>query len=125
MASSTRARRFPLRLPLRFRVGVGEPWHRARTLDISQTGLSFTARCRLRLGSRLHMRFILRLSSACSEVACQGRIVRLRRAQQNSGHVTYTATIESYRFIRLRARRKSLQRYNEPLTQHASSGTVA
>lgn len=103
MIGSTRARRFPLRLPLWFRVDAGEPWRRARTLAISRTGLSFTARSKLPLGTRLQMRFILGIKSVGSEVACRGRIIRLRRAPQKSGAVTYAATIDSYRLTKLGA----------------------
>ena len=102
MTSPTRARRFPLELPLWFRAGADEPWHRAKTLTISGTGLSFTARCRLRLGTRLQMRFILKVDSVRSEVACRGRIVRLHPAQQKAGTLTYGATIESYRLGKVR-----------------------
>jgi hypothetical protein len=100
VTSPTRARRFPLQLPLWFRASADEPWHRARTLTISATGLSFTARNKLPIGTRLDMRFVVGLKSASSEVACRGRIVRLQQADEDTRTRTYGATIESYRLHR-------------------------
>lgn len=100
MISSTRARSFPLRLPLWFRVGSGKPWRRAKTLAISRNSLSFTARTKLPIGTRLDMRFMVGIKAVSSEVACRGRIVRLKQPDQDSRTLTYGATIESYRFKR-------------------------
>lgn len=105
MTGPPRGRRFPLRLPLWFRAGAREPWRRAKTLAISGTGVSFIARTKLALGTRLHMRFIVGLRSVCSEVACRGRIVRLKRSLDNPGALTYSATIDSYRFNPVKAGR--------------------
>jgi len=96
---SVRARRFPLRLPLVFRTGADEPWRRAVTMSISDRRLSFVTKRKLEAGDGLEMRFVVRVSSARSEVNCTGRVVRGERSAEG---VTYTATIDQYRFVKVR-----------------------
>ena len=98
VTSITRARRFPLQLPLLFRAAVGGRWRRAKTLAISRDGLSFTARNKLPIGTRLDMRFFVGNRPVTSEVACRGRVVRLKQPDQHSRTPTYGVTIDSYRF---------------------------
>jgi hypothetical protein len=99
---SVRARRFPLRLPLVFRTRSDEPWRRATTLAISETQLSFASKRALQVGDDLEMRFVVRVSSTRSEVNCTGRVARVHRSAAKSDRPTYTATIGSYRFIKVR-----------------------
>lgn len=98
---SVRARRFPLRLPVLFRTGEDEPWRRALSVGISETQLSFVSRRKLRVGDPLQMRFVVRVSSARSEVNCVGEVVRIQKAEPKSDAHTYTATIGRHQFVKL------------------------
>lgn len=90
----TRARRFPLRLVLLFRTGPADRWRRATTLEISRDRLSFVARNRMSIGTEIDMRFTVGRRPVTSEVACRGRVVRLKKPDRKSGILTYGATIE-------------------------------
>ncbi|HEX6163442.1 MAG TPA: PilZ domain-containing protein [Vicinamibacterales bacterium] len=94
----TRARRFPLQLPMLFRAGAGERWRKARTLGIGRDGLSFSSRNKLTIGTLLDMRFFVGRKPMQSEVECRGRIVRQKLDRTAR---TYAATIDSYRFTRM------------------------
>ena len=72
------------------------------TIAISEVQLSFASKRTLQVGDELEMQFVVRVSSARSEVNCTGRVARIQRAKPNSDGPTYTATIGSYRFIKVR-----------------------
>ncbi len=101
MTILTRARSFPLRLPLFFRAGAGERWRRATSLAISRDSLSFARWNKLPVGTPLDMRFIVGHEPAAAEVACRGHVTELKAAEVHSATPTYAATIESYRLIQM------------------------
>ena len=77
---SRRSRRFPIAAPLRYRISRQTDWRRARTENISSTGVLFRCEEGADRGERLEMNFLLLRSStdqAGLEVACAGEVVRM------------------------------------------------
>ena len=72
------------------------------TLAISETHVSFASKRTLQVGDELEMRFVVRVSSARSEVNCTGRVTRIQRADPKFDGPTYTAAIGSYRFVKVK-----------------------
>jgi hypothetical protein len=75
-----RSRRFPIAAPLRYRISRQTDWRRARTENISSTGVLFRCEECADRGERLEMNFLLLRSStdqAGLEVACAGEVVRM------------------------------------------------
>jgi hypothetical protein len=75
-----RSQRFPIKAPLRYRASCEEDWRKARTENISSTGVLFRCeRCAGR-GEHVELNFLL-LNSASDqlglEVACEGEVVRM------------------------------------------------
>lgn len=75
-----RSKRFPIEAPLRYRVSCEEDWRKARTENISSTGVLFRCEQCVDQGAHVELNFLL-LSSAADqvglEVACEGDIVRM------------------------------------------------
>jgi len=75
-----RSRRFPIEAPLRYRVSSEVDWRKAKTENISSTGVLFRCEQCMERGARVEMKFLLLRSSsdqAGLEVACEGQVVRL------------------------------------------------
>ena len=68
-----RARRFPLRIPLRYRKSGIPVWQEATTLNISRTGILFHTDESLQLKSTLDIRITFPSNVILS---CQGSVVR-------------------------------------------------
>ena len=84
-----------------YRLRTTEPWRRTTTTSISDTRISFVLRSQLKRGTRMQVRFVVRNSSARSEVECWTRITRVQQSQSDGNRVTYTAAIESYKFYKV------------------------
>ena len=84
-----------------YRLSPTERWRRATTTSISDTQISFMLRSQLKRGSRVQVRFVVRSSSARSEVECWTRITRVQQPQSDGNRLTYTAAIESYKFCKV------------------------
>ena len=101
VARSLSGRRFPLRLPIVFRTETDDRWRRATSTSISDTMVSFVSGRKLPVGARVQTRFVVRVSSARSEVECWTRITRVARPRDLGNPFRYTAAIESYRFVKV------------------------
>ena len=73
------------------------------TLSISESSITFVTRSRLERGTRIVLRYVVRVSSARSEVECEGPVERVRNAAGKLAPHSYRVAVESHRFIKLRA----------------------
>lgn len=84
-ASSNRARRFPLRIPVRYRLPSSRGWLEASTENVSCSGILFRADYSFKPTTTLDLRLELpRIGSADKvhgEVVCKGEVVRVESAQ--------------------------------------------
>ena len=73
---STRARRFAMEVPLRYRARGEKQWHEARTENISRSGVLFRTEGTLDVATEIEMTFVLPGLAAPPAVVCRGRVVR-------------------------------------------------
>ena len=96
----TRATRFNLRLPIRYRT-VGEAgWHDGTTENISRSGVLFRGGGILRVDTPIEMRLVLPVGGQVQqlpELLCQGRIVRTVSDSQKDEQPALAAAITRYR----------------------------
>jgi hypothetical protein len=100
---STRAPRFPLRIPVRYRpAGSDAAWRDGRSENISRSGVLFRAddspdsesaiEMMLTLGSELG-------ADVAGVVICRGRVVRIEPGPPGDPRPTVAATIAGYRLV--------------------------
>jgi hypothetical protein len=75
-----RATRFPIHASLQFREGRSADWHGGETVNISRTGVLFTADRDLALASVVHLKIALP-SPSNLVISCQGSIVRRKKSE--------------------------------------------
>jgi signal transduction histidine kinase len=97
-----RARRFPLRLPLRFRVTGTSDWHPGQTENISCSGVLF--RCRHRLEPAVPVEVMLQLpGQICGEaplkVVCGGYVTRLIPPDSPQARPAVAAAFVDFRLV--------------------------
>jgi response regulator RpfG family c-di-GMP phosphodiesterase len=99
--SATRAQRFQLHLPLRYR-RIGEnQWHLGTTENISRSGLLFQADELLQPASQLEINLVLPAEIAGlaeTEVVCRGEVVRTIERQGEAMSPALAARILQYHF---------------------------
>lgn len=97
---SRRSKRFPIEAPLRYRVSCEDDWKKARTENISSTGVLFRCEQCAGQGAHLELNFLL-LSSAGDqvglEVACEGEVVRMDLPLGNGKLPALAVNITAYR----------------------------
>jgi two-component system, cell cycle sensor histidine kinase and response regulator CckA len=100
-ASSTRAQRFQLHLPLRYR-RIGEnAWHQGTTENISRSGMLFKADEVLQPSAQLEINLVLPAELAGlspTEVVCRGEVVRTIAPTEGSLSPALAARILQYHF---------------------------
>ncbi len=101
-ASKTRARRFVLQVPLRYRVTGEDRWHRGESENISTSGVLFSGEQFVKSSTLVEM--CLRMpglnSGGAAEVICRGVIVRALREREADGLPVFAAKILHFRLIR-------------------------
>jgi len=99
--SPTRAQRFQLQLPLRYR-RVGEKiWHEGTTENISRSGMLFKADEALQPNSQLEINLVLPAEIAglsATEVVCRGEVVRTVAPNSGALSPALAARILQYHF---------------------------
>jgi hypothetical protein len=77
-AESRTARRFPLKLPVRFRATAELIWHGGETTNISSSGVLFRSHSDAKRGTLLEMRLTMPVlsSDGPSELFCRAVVVR-------------------------------------------------
>jgi CheY-like chemotaxis protein len=98
---ASRAQRFQLQLPLKYRQIDEESWHEGKTRNISRSGLLFQAEDVLQPNVVLEINLVLPAEIAGlspTEVVCRGEIVRTVSAEGEEMPPALAAKILQYRF---------------------------
>jgi two-component system, cell cycle sensor histidine kinase and response regulator CckA len=97
----SRAQRFQLRLPLKYRQIDEEKWHEGQTRNISRSGLLFQAEDLLQPNVMLEINLVLPSEIAGlspTEVVCRGEVVRTVKSEEEEMPPALAAKILQYRF---------------------------
>jgi hypothetical protein len=97
----TRAQRFQLHLPLRYRRLGENVWHEGTTENISRSGMLFQADEVLQLSSQLEINLVLPAEIAglsATEVVCRGEVVRTVESHGTTLSPALAARILQYHF---------------------------
>jgi hypothetical protein len=97
----TRAQRFQLHLPLRYRRLGEKDWHVGTTENISRSGMLFEADEALQPNSQLEINLVLPQEIAglsATEVVCRGEVVRTVERRGNTLTPALAARILQYHF---------------------------
>ncbi len=98
-----RAERFPIRTPLRYRGSGQTAWSRGTTVNISRTGVLFSAEKELPPKTMLELRILFPADIAAgtpANVICWGPVVRTERSSSPDQQPALAVAIRSYRFTR-------------------------
>jgi PilZ domain len=98
----SRAQRFEISMPLRYREAGEENWHEGCVRNISRTGVLFAARSPVQEDAEVEL--ILELPAASSvlaggRVCCMGRVVRTVLPAAADAPPALAARIQSYEFM--------------------------
>lgn len=99
--SPTRAQRFQLRLPLRYRRLGENAWHQGTTENISRSGMLFKADEVLQPSAQVEINLVLPAELAglsATEVVCRGEVVRTIAPTEESLSPALAARILQYHF---------------------------
>ena len=102
-SEKTRAQRFELHIPIRYRAGGEADWHQGTTRNISRSGVLFEGedwaepRCHLELTLRLPRENGV---DRAAEVACRGTVMRSERGGSEEGGHLIAISISHYRLVR-------------------------
>jgi hypothetical protein len=101
-AMLSRAQRFVVQLPIRYKKIGGRRWFEGKTENISRSGLLFRADRVLKLRTAIQMSFTLpvwKKDDGAGEVLCQGSVVRTVAAV-GTNRPCIAASIQTYRLLR-------------------------
>ncbi len=98
MAQISRATRFPLALPLRYRESGTIPWHKGSTVNISRTGILFQPERDLPLHTALEMRIEI-LPFSKMTLTCRGPVVRKQTPASSEDRPVLAAMIHACRLM--------------------------
>jgi PAS domain S-box-containing protein len=97
----SRAQRFRLNLPLRYRIAGQPVWRKGTTRDISRSGLLFEAEEALKPTDRLEINLVLPVEIgglSATEVFCKGEVVRAIGSPESAATPALAAKILQYHF---------------------------
>lgn len=102
LATKTRAQRFVLQMPLRYRVTGETKWRQGRTENISSTGVLFRTETFVQLNCPMEMRLVVPSVSTEGpvEMVCQCMIVRCVSAKGVDEPAVLAARILHFRMVR-------------------------
>ena len=98
-----RARRFAMRVPVRYRVNDGSEWRKGVTENISYSGVLFRGEEFAPPDTPVEMSLVLphKIPGVRSaRVVCRGKVVRAERARRVGACPSLASTILHYRFVR-------------------------
>jgi hypothetical protein len=112
LGEKTRAQRFELHIPLRYRAGGEIDWHHGTTRNISRSGVLFQGEDWAE--PRSHLEMTLRLPrengmERAAEVVCRGTVTRSERNGSAEGNHLIAISISHYRLVRSRDGRRASQ----------------
>jgi len=108
----TRAQRFELHIPLRYRAGDEVDWHQGATKNISRSGVLFQSEDWAEPRSRLEITLRLPRENGierAAEVVCRGTVTRSEQDGSDEGGHLIAISISHYRLVRSRDGRRASQ----------------
>jgi hypothetical protein len=99
----TRAKRFPLHLPVRYRKPHSPTWFDGRTVNISYSGVLFSAQYPLQPKTRVELRFelpVAPLGEAPAKVVGKGVVVRVEESPISGIPPALAVSVGRYRMSR-------------------------
>ena len=103
--ASTRAERFAIHLPVRYREPHSAGWFEGETVNISGSGVLVRTECLLRPKTTVEVRLALPVAmkdEAPCEIVCKGVIVRTEQSNIMGIPPALAVAIHDYRFARAR-----------------------
>jgi hypothetical protein len=97
-----RAERFPLPLPLRYRVSGASDWSPGQTQNISGSGVLFRTECELAVGTQIELRLTLEADGTWhpAQVVARARVVAMRVPDSPCTQIAVAAKFEMYELVR-------------------------
>lgn len=102
---STRAVRFPVRMPVRYRLPRNPQWFEASTENVSRTGVLFRSDCDLKPATMVDVTLqvpLVNRDGDHAEVVCKCKVVRTEEPCNGSISPAVAVAIHNYRFRRKR-----------------------
>jgi len=104
--ASERAQRFPIRIPVRYRLPRSSDWFVACTENVSRSGLVFRTERVFEPATTLDIRLELPQTdyndSVRGEVVCKGEVVRVDESDEEGIPQTVAVSIRQYRLTQKR-----------------------
>lgn len=104
--ASGRAQRFPIHVPIRYRIPRSRDWLEAYTENVSRSGVLFRAECNFEptttLDLRLELPPINNKDGVHAEVVCKGEIVRVEQTYPVGISPIVAVAIHRYRLAQKR-----------------------
>jgi len=101
--ASARAKRFPLQIPLRYRLPHTPDWVEARTENVSRTGVLFQSERVFKPTTMVDVRLEIPPTNgngAHAEVVCKCEVVRVEQPRESRISPALAVAIHRYRFTR-------------------------
>jgi len=101
--NKTRAQRFSLQFPLRYRTDSEGGWHRGTTRNISRSGMLFHGEDWAAPRTRIELTLVLPRQigvERTAEVICQGMVMRSEQRANDEGGPLMAIQISHYRLVR-------------------------
>ena len=101
--ASSRAERFPIHIPVRYREPRSVVWFEGKTENISRSGVLFRTESVLSPKTTVEMRFMLPAAikdEAPCEILCKGVVVRTEQTNIRGTPPALAVKIQRYRFAR-------------------------
>jgi len=109
VCEKTRAQRFDLQIPLRYRTHSDESWHRGTTRNISRSGMLFHGEDWAEPSAHIELTLLLpgQLGvDRAAEVMCRGSVTRSERRGIEEGGPLIAIEISHYRLVRRKDERR-------------------
>jgi hypothetical protein len=103
--ASARAERFPVQIPVRYRIPDSPEWFEARTENVSHTGVLFRTKSILKPTTLIEVRLELPPTDRKgihAEVVCQCEVVRVEKTRGGGISPALAVAIHDYRLTRNR-----------------------
>jgi hypothetical protein len=103
LSSKTRAQRFELQIPVRYRTDSEQGWRRGTTRNISRSGMLFHGEDWAQPSTRIELTLLLPRQmgvARAAEVICRGTVTRSERCGIEEGGPLMAIRISHYRLIR-------------------------
>ena len=103
LSNKTRAQRFELQIPVRYRTDSEQGWHSGTTRNISRSGMLLHGEDWAQPSTRIELTLLLPLQMGvawAAEVICRGTVTRSERRGIDEGGPWMAIRISHYRLIR-------------------------